>query len=533
MWNFRIALTLMVALLTFGCGDESGPSTISFPAAGPVAGEAGAGSFTFGAATAAAQIEDQNDASDWFLWTQPEAEGGLARGEFVGDAVRGFSLAVQDNELVSEMNLDAYRFNPSWSRIEPTRDTFDMAAIAHYGSVIDNLVERGVKPMLTVHHFSSPVWADDPRRPNADCPAGPQDTDLCGWSRPEGSAQLVEELAELAGELARQYGDRVDEWCTLNEPVNYLLAAYGLDVFPPGRNLILSAGGFERLVDSFRAYIAAHAAMYDAIMANDTVDADGDGVAAHVGLTLSVAEWVPSRRGALSDAEVDVAAADAVRYVYHYLFVDSILGGTFDADLDGVGEETHADWEAKLDFLGVQYYFRGGVTGTPGLLPVVMATPCFGSFDLGSCVPPIGEDETKMVPSMGYEFWEPGIYRVLSDFGRRWPGLPMTVTESGIATNVGKRRAEHVVRSLEQIWRAREEGVDVRGYYHWSLVDNFEWAEGYEPLFGLYRVDRSDYSRTATEGAQVLGAVAGSRELSASQRGEYGGLGPMTHEEEE
>jgi beta-glucosidase len=134
---------------------------------------------------------------------------------------------------------------------------------------------------------------------------------------------------------------------------------------------------------------------------------------------------------------------------------------------------------------------------------------------------------------MGYEFWEPGIYRVLSDFGRRWPGLPMTVTESGIATNVGKRRAEHVVRSLEQIWRAREEGVDVRGYYHWSLVDNFEWAEGYEPLFGLYRVDRSDYSRTATEGAQVLGAVAGSRELSASQRGEYGGLGPMTHEEEE
>ena len=135
-------------------------------------------------------------------------------------------------------------------------------------------------------------------RTDGRCPEGPQDTDLCGWSSPEGSAQIVsEELAELAGELARQYGDRVDEWCTLNEPVNYLLAAYGLDVFPPGRNLILADGGFERLVDSFRAYIAAHAAMYDAIMANDTVDADGDGVAAHVGLTLSVAEWVPRVEG--------------------------------------------------------------------------------------------------------------------------------------------------------------------------------------------------------------------------------------------
>jgi beta-glucosidase len=108
----------------------------------------------------------------------------------------------------------------------------------------------------------------------------------------------------------------------------------------------------------------------------------------------------------------------------------------------------------------------------------------------------------------------------------------MTVTEAGIATEVGARRAEHVVRTLEQIARARADGVDVRGYYHWSLFDNFEWAEGYEPRFGLYHVDfGGTWDREPTEGATLLTAIAGSRSLTVAQRMQYGGLGPMTPEE--
>ncbi|MCB9615993.1 MAG: family 1 glycosylhydrolase [Sandaracinus sp.] len=524
------SLRLLSVLLLLSCGGDDGPAAIRFPEAGPVGGEAGRGSFTFGVATAAAQIEDDNDASDWYAYTAPTDMGGLGNGVFVGDAVRGFSRQVEDNALVAEMNLDSYRFNPSWARIEPTRDAIDADAVAHYGRVLDDLVARGIKPMMTVHHFSSPVWVDDPRRVGVACPDGPTDTDLCGWTDPEGSAQVIEEIAEFAGLLAREYGDRIDEWCTLNEPVNYLLASYGLNQFPPGRNLILAEGGFGRLVDAMRAYIAAHAAIYDAILANDTVDADGDGEPAIVGMTLSVAAWVPAARNRLSTAPADVEATDAVEYVYHHLFVDSIRNGGFDADLDGTAEEMHPDWSGKLDFLGVQYYFRTGVTGTPGLLPVIEATPCFGEFDFGACLAPVNDDETKRVPAMGYEFWEPGIYEVLKDFSSRWPDLPLSVTESGLATEVGRRRAEHVVRSLEQIWLAREEGVDVRGYYHWSLIDNFEWAEGYEPRFGLYRVNLDTYERTATEGAVTLGEIAGQRRLTSAQRRDLGGVGPMTPE---
>jgi beta-glucosidase len=131
---------------------------------------------------------------------------------------------------------------------------------------------------------------------------------------------------------------------------------------------------------------------------------------------------------------------------------------------------------------------------------------------------------------MGYESYAPGLYGVLKDMGARYPNLPLVVSEAGIATSVGARRAENVVRILEEIDHARRDGVDVRGYYHWSLYDNFEWAEGFVPRFGLYTVDFATSTRTATEGADVLSAIAGARTLTAAQRAQYGGTGPMTAE---
>jgi beta-glucosidase len=163
--------------------------------------------------------------------------------------------------------------------------------------------------------------------------------------------------------------------------MNYLFAAYGAGVFPPGKRLIFDdVAAYRRLL---RNYLRAHVVIYDALTAADTIDADGDGVAAHIGFTLSLVDWVPARGNAPSDHPQDVAATEKVLYYYHRLYVDSLRGGTFDADLDGAPDEDHPDWAGKLDWLGVQYYFRGGVTGETQLFPVVDATFCYPPLDFG------------------------------------------------------------------------------------------------------------------------------------------------------
>jgi beta-glucosidase/6-phospho-beta-glucosidase/beta-galactosidase len=518
-------VSLLVASLATACGGGAPADellAISLPPPGSRAAPSGRGSFTLGASTAATQIEDQNPHTDWYLWTRPAPEG-MGRGAFVGEATRGYSLALADVALLEELRLDSYRFSVEWARVEPRRGVIDEGALAHYDALLSELVARGLRPMVTVHHFASPVWVDDPR---VETCVEPGDDNLCGWGHPRGADAIIAALAAHAGRLGARYGDRVDDWATLNEPVNYLIASYGVGVFPPGRNLLLTdLGAFMTVV---RNYLRAHVAIHDALKASDTIDADGDGIAASVGFTLNVAEWAPARNNLPSTHPEDVAAADRVRWAYHHLFVEALRQGRFDADLDGAMDEEHPAWAGKLDWLGVQYYSRNGVTGAVPLIPGVRAMVCFAGFDLGSCLEP--EEPTHWVPSMHYETFAPGLYNVLKDFSGRWPDLPLTVTESGLATEVGRRRAEHVVRALEQIGRAREEGVDVRGYYHWSLTDNFEWAEGFAPRFGLYRVDYATYARTATEGARVLAEIAGARIVTKAQRARYGGLGPMTPE---
>lgn len=505
---------------------EASDGTIRYNAPGPRHGSAGRAGFSFGVATAPTQIEDRNFHVDWYVWS--DREEGLGRSEAaLGEASRGFTRALEDVELLKELGVDVYRFGIEWARVEPRRGEIDEEALAHYEAFVDALIAAGIRPMITLHHFSNPVWVDDPR--DTRCTDGPSDTNLCGWDHPEGVEMILDDIERFATLIATRFGDRVDEWCTVNEPINYLLAAYGIGYFPPGKTLLLSS--FDRFVSVVRNYLRAHVRMYDAIKAADTVDATGDGIAASVGYTLSVAEWIPTRRNRPSDDPRDLEVVERINHVFHHLWTDSLVRGAFDPAIDRSFPEPQPDWEGKLDWLGVQYYFRAGATAQTPLIPVVGGLVCFGGFDGGSCVAP--EDPTHFVPEMGYEYWAPGLYNRLIEFSERWPDLPMTVTESGLATNVGARRAEHVVRSLEQIQRAINEGADVRGYFHWTLMDNFEWAEGYGPRFGLYFVDFGDtWDRTLTEGGEVFAEIASSRTLTAKQREQHGGLGPMTPEAE-
>jgi beta-glucosidase len=519
-----VKFALLGLTLLYACGgdDGGGGPPIDFGALGPLVGDAGRGGFRFGVATAATQIEDMNSATDWYLWTQPVADGGLGKGAFVGDATRGYTLFMDDLQLVHDLGVDSYRFSIEWARVEPVKDQIDETALAHYRSELEALRAFGIRPLVTIHHFSNPVWVADPRA--TACQGGPTDTNLCGFGSPGGTA-IGDQLAEHAALLAQRFGDLVDEWGTVNEPINYLLAAYAIGEFPPG-GVSLDPLHFAAVL---RDYIAAHAKMYDAIKANDTVDADGDGIAASVGLSLSVADWEPTRHNQPSEDPEDLAAQGRLQYLFHFLFVDSLRAGSYDANLDGSPDEPHPEWLNKIDWLGVQYYFRAGVTGLNGIFPApISLTACFGGLDFGACRP--APDATYCVPRMGYEGYTDGIHDILTAFSERYRDLPLVVSEAGIATETPARRAENIVRNLESIARARDEGVDVRGYYHWSLTDNFEWAEGFIPRFGLYSVDYTSYTRTPNVGTDTMSAIVHARSVTTEQRRDFGGTGPMTRD---
>ena len=273
------------------------PPDIDFGAIGSSSAASGKGSFRFGASSAATQIEDQNTHTDWYLWTDPNAPG-LAQGAafFVGDAVKGYTMAIDDEKHLTDMHLDTYRFSMEWARIEPVKGMIDEAALQHYSDLLDALKAAGIRPNVTIHHFSNPVWVDDPTDPN--CANGPSPTNLCGLDHPTGGPMVAQAMANHAALLATRFGDRVDDWATLNEPVNYLLSGYGAKKGPPGKfDLQDIEGAFMTAMEN---YLLAHVMMYDAIKAADTIDADGDGVAASVGLTKEAAEWVAASGGAIS-----------------------------------------------------------------------------------------------------------------------------------------------------------------------------------------------------------------------------------------
>ncbi|WP_437597722.1 family 1 glycosylhydrolase [Sorangium sp. So ce590] len=524
IFQLTTTLLLLPVVLAACSGDEEEPSPLAqeleFPAFGSSSAASGKGSFRFGASSSATQIEDQNEDTDWYLWTTPEPDG-LGKGSIIGDAVHGYSKALDDVNLIADMHLDAYRFSFEWARIEPTRDAINEEALEHYSDVLDALRGNEIHPMLVIHHFSNPVWVDDPR--DVGCADGPTDANLCGLNHPEGGDLVVQELADHARLLAERFGDRVDDWGTLNEPMVYLLSAYGFGGGPPGKPGFITdfQGGF---VPAVRNFLSAHAAIYKAIKEADQIDADGDGVAASIGIPHSVQVYVPVRDGQPSEDPEDLAAVDRLRWFFEYSFIEALQQGSFDTDMDGELDEPHPEWRDTLDWLGLQYYARVGVSGLQPNVPVIDISLCAGP----TCMPPV--DPTYLVPAMGYESDPAGIYSLLKSYSARWPDMPLLVTESGIATEVGARRAEVIVRALEQIARVRDEGVDVRGYYHWSLLDNFEWAHGNEPRFGLYHVDYETFERTPSEGATVLGEIARTRRLSDATRAKYGGNGPMTPE---
>ncbi|MFF1360640.1 glycoside hydrolase family 1 protein [Streptomyces sp. NPDC058297] len=386
--------------------------------------------FLWGASTSAHQIEGGNTNSDW--WQFEHMQTPFIK-EPSGDACDSYHRWREDMDLLSELGFTDYRFSVEWARIEPAPGEFSQAAIAHYRRMVEGARERGLRPLVTLHHFTAPRWF----------------TERGGWAA-GGSDDLFSRYLTAAAPV---YATGVEHACTINEPNMVAVMAAVQRAHLSGEPLPTT--GMPRPDGATsEALIRAHARAVETVKS----------CAPHVRTGWSVANQAYQP---LPGAE---EAAAPVRRQWEDVFLEAARGD---------------------DWLGVQAYTRTRI-GPDGVLPVP-------------------EDAERTLS--GWEFYPQALGQAVRDSAALAPGVPLIVTENGIATADDARRVQYTSQALESLISAMDDGIDVRGYFHWSALDNYEWGR-YAPTFGLIAVDRETFTRTPKPSAAWLGAMGRRRILT-------------------
>jgi beta-glucosidase len=458
-----------------------------------VAVAAGDGPFSFpngflwGAATADQQIEGQQ-ASDWTAFEQRAHHDHLNKTMPDGHPMAGniagagtvpsswFERKTHFDERMTEdiaaaaaMGHNAHRFSISWARLfpRPNMNEPDAAGLAYYDRLFALLAQHQLQPVVTLFHFASPawLWSDE------------------GGKRGVERADAVSSFARFAAVVASRWGKHVKLWCTLNEPMVWTYLAYAQGLFPPLEQRAGNAALTPVVVQLLRMHVAA-------------VQEIRKHSAAPVGIAQHTRNFLP-----LTNGLHDRAAAYFVRRAFMFDFLDAIESGTYQL----IGSLTRTripDLRGSQDYVGTNYYgrFYCSVRYPQGLvtIPADPNTPREETNDLGWCLD------------------EAGFVDVLKQLHDRY-GKPMYVLENGIADASDAKRPSFLVRHAHAIWEACRLGADVRGYFHWSLMDNFEWAEGFDPKFGLRSVDYSTGIRGNRGSAAIFADIANPNTISAAQ----------------
>ncbi|MEU2598904.1 GH1 family beta-glucosidase [Streptomyces hirsutus] len=406
--------------------------------------------FLWGVSTSAHQIEGAVDAREPSVWDVFTAEPGRVRdGSTAAVACDHVHRYREDVALLAGLGVDAYRFSVSWPRVR-ARGGLDF-----YDRLVDELCAAGVRPVPTLFHWDLPAGLD--------------------WLE-RGTA---ERFAEYVGEVAGRLGDRVERWITLNEPAEHTLLGHALGVHAPGRRLLFDA------LPVAHHQLLAHGLAVRALRA---AGAGGIGIANSHGPT-----WPASPDPA------DVAAADFYDTLLNRLFADPVLLGRYP---DGLGDLMPGDVEADLgiiaepvDWYGVNYYAPTRVGAPQG------AEIDFGGVRMPAELPfSVREIEGYPVTDFGWPVVPGALTELLTAFHARYGDRlpPVVITENGCSYEGVDDRARitYLDGHIRALHRAMEAGVDVRGYFVWSLMDNFEWAEGYARRFGLVHVDFETRRRT-------------------------------------
>ncbi|HTU97978.1 MAG TPA: GH1 family beta-glucosidase [Solirubrobacteraceae bacterium] len=445
--------------------------------------------FLWGAGTSAYQIEgavdeDGRGPSIWDVFTHTP---GTVRGGETGDiACDSYHRVTDDVALLSELGVGAYRFSIAWSRVLPAgRGPVNQAGLDHYRSLVDALREQGIVPVATIYHWELPQALEDEG----------------GWA----SRDTAELLAQYAAVLAEALGDGVGMWTTVNEPQQSINQGYRVGSHAPGhRDMGLAAAATHHLLLGHGLALQALRAALPATVP--------------VGIALD-----PHPYRALGDeAEAVAAQLDAD---HNRICMDPVLHGSYPAEANPellppdalIRDGDLAAIGAPVDYVGVNYY-----------RPHYVRAGDWTDLRLGESPVPDHPGFVEYLPPerpqtvMGWLVEPDGLYEILTRLHRETRGLPLYITENGCAAEDyvnpdgeinDTERVDYIHGHLDATLRAIEDGVDVAGYFHWSLLDNFEWAWGYRRRFGLFYVDYGSQRRLPKRSAVFYGGIARSGEL--------------------
>ncbi len=424
--------------------------------------------FLWGTATAAYQVEGavEEDGRGASIWdTFSHTPGNVVHGDTGDIACDQYHRLGEDLDLMSSLGIKAYRFSVAWPRIQPEGSgQVNKKGLDYYRRLVDGLRDRGIEPMLTLYHWDLPQALED----------------RGGWT----SRETSERFAEYAGVVYEEFADSVKYWITLNEPWVSAWLGYGAGVHAPG------------VKDTGKALAATHHLLLGhglALQEMRSLDREDN----QLGVTLNLSPTRPA-----TDEKADVEATRRVDGNANRIFLDPLFRGEYpedvldyyssDSDFSFVRDGDLEVVSAPLDFLGVNYYMRHTVVDDRGDSNPKIAMR-FEDLEAATILPP-GAETT----AMGWPVEPDGLTEILVRLHEEYTQLPLYVTENGVAVHdyvdpEGNVDDEERVAFLDAHFRAvhdaMEQGVDLRGYMVWSLLDNFEWAEGYSKRFGIVYVD--------------------------------------------
>ncbi|MEJ2662953.1 MAG: glycoside hydrolase family 1 protein [Spirochaetia bacterium] len=420
--------------------------------------------FLWGTAASSHQVEGGNTNNDWWEWEQ---RGKIKDGSRSGAACDQYHRFAQDFSALKKQHHNTHRLSLEWSRIEPEAGRWDKSAIAHYKQVIHSLKSKGLVPMVTLHHFTNPLWL----------------MRMGGWENP-GVVGLFARYARFA---ARELGENVDLWITINEPIVYAYESYISGIWPPGKN------DFGTAMRVIRHMLSAHAAAYHAV--HDVL-----GRTCRVGFAKHCRVLDPYRGGSFFDRLLSLG----FDFIFNRLFTAACIHGVIPPPAAFFRRVRRL--RNTTDFIGINYYTRElikfDLTKADSLFISLFTRP------------------GAKVNSLGWEFYPRGLYRFLQSLKKY--RKPVYITENGTCTADDTERCRFIVAHLRQVHRAISRGIDVRGYYYWSCLDNFEWAEGFTPRFGLMEVEYTTQRRTLRGSGRLYAEIARSGGITTEMIRRFG-----------